>query len=223
MRGIQDGNWDTDTDCMNSMNEGLCWDTGDTIGWGKVPRESQNFGTLNPYLMEGFSMPWFTNRTAGTACQALPYRGCRAPAPQAMASLILPPHSSALPGLRSTGLTDLPQTPTLQAHMISTGPTPFRPARLAIHRHEQSLWAVTLSPVKLVIHRHTWSPPGCAPQACIGMHYLCQTTPSGLPSRWSTGLHDHHNLSTKASQEHYPQAHMISTLPGPHPSGTPAR
>jgi hypothetical protein len=34
---IQNGNWDPAADCMSSVNQGFCWDTGDMLGWGKAP------------------------------------------------------------------------------------------------------------------------------------------------------------------------------------------
>jgi hypothetical protein len=33
---IQDGDWDTAADCMSSVNQEACWDTGDTLGRGKA-------------------------------------------------------------------------------------------------------------------------------------------------------------------------------------------
>jgi hypothetical protein len=38
-RMIQNGDWDTDTDCVSSVNQAPCWDTGDTHGWGTASGE----------------------------------------------------------------------------------------------------------------------------------------------------------------------------------------
>jgi hypothetical protein len=137
------------------------------LGHSCRPRELCESGTLlrrwrhtwlwhlEPQLVEGFSMPWFTNRTACAAHQA--------PSHRPLQSLLCRPWGlcssgscfSAPPGLCSTGRNDLPRPPNPQAcqaqdpqtcttqvcqahapqtHWISAGPVPLRPTRPTLHR-----------------------------------------------------------------------------------------
>jgi hypothetical protein len=47
---IQNGDWDTDTDCMSSRNQGPCWDAGDTLDWGKAPGRAETSSPWTPSL-----------------------------------------------------------------------------------------------------------------------------------------------------------------------------
>jgi hypothetical protein len=42
---IQNGNWDTDADCMSSRNQGSCLYDGDTLGRGKAPGRAETSAT----------------------------------------------------------------------------------------------------------------------------------------------------------------------------------
>jgi hypothetical protein len=117
--------------------------------------------------MEGYSTAQFTNRTAGTACQAQPHRPAElllhrpwddcssAPAPQ--------PHQARDP----------------QASMISTRPVCLRPARLMLHRPTRSL----LGPCPSAL-------PGLWSTDSQDLH---QAYTLGPPGKCSTGLPDHCN------------------------------
>jgi hypothetical protein len=95
----------------------------------------------------------FTKRTAGAACQAPPYRPAE-PGSTGRGISNTPACSSAPLGLCSTGPLDHPKTPTPQAHTISAGPTPNKPAKLVIHRHCRTSTGTTpLRPAKPAIHR----------------------------------------------------------------------
>jgi hypothetical protein len=45
---IQDGNWNTARDHMSSMYQRLCWDTGDTLGWGEAPGRAETSALWTP-------------------------------------------------------------------------------------------------------------------------------------------------------------------------------
>jgi hypothetical protein len=48
MEGIQNGDWDTEADCVSSRNQGPCWDTGDMLGWGKSTVRAKTSAPLAP-------------------------------------------------------------------------------------------------------------------------------------------------------------------------------
>jgi hypothetical protein len=105
--------------------------------------------------------------------------------------------------LRSTGLHPQACTGLHNIHSVGPHPsglhrpawslliqaTPLRPAKPAIHTHglpravppalHRPAWSLFWQPVphrpaKPAIHTHSWSPQGHAPQACTGLHNLCQ-------------------------------------------------
>jgi hypothetical protein len=41
-REIQDSDWDRVVDHVSSMSQGLCWDPGDTLAWGKAPERAES-------------------------------------------------------------------------------------------------------------------------------------------------------------------------------------
>jgi hypothetical protein len=41
------GDWDTEADCMSSMNQGPCWDAGDMLGWGKAQGKAETSACLS--------------------------------------------------------------------------------------------------------------------------------------------------------------------------------
>jgi hypothetical protein len=45
---IQNGNWNTDTDCVSSGNQGSCWDAGDMLGWGKALGRAEPLAPWTP-------------------------------------------------------------------------------------------------------------------------------------------------------------------------------
>jgi hypothetical protein len=47
---IQNGNWDTDADCMSSRNQRPCWDVGDMLGWGKEQGKAKTSEPCTPSL-----------------------------------------------------------------------------------------------------------------------------------------------------------------------------
>jgi hypothetical protein len=49
---IQNGNWDIDADCVNSVNQGLSWEAGDTLGWGKAQGRAETSGLWTPSQWE---------------------------------------------------------------------------------------------------------------------------------------------------------------------------
>jgi hypothetical protein len=53
---IQNGDWDTDADGVSSGNQGSCWVTGDTLGWGKAPGKAETLA------------PWTTNTWKSSPC-----------------------------------------------------------------------------------------------------------------------------------------------------------
>jgi hypothetical protein len=42
VEAIQDGDWDTAADLESSVNQGLCWEARDMLGWGKAPARAEN-------------------------------------------------------------------------------------------------------------------------------------------------------------------------------------
>jgi hypothetical protein len=40
-REIQDGDWDKAADLLSSVSQGLCWEAGDTLNWGKAPGRAE--------------------------------------------------------------------------------------------------------------------------------------------------------------------------------------
>jgi hypothetical protein len=109
LRRSQNVNWDTDADCVSSMNQGPCWDSGDILAWEKVPGRAETLAT------------WTLSLQKPSPCHnALKEQaGCH-------------PHTTAVPsspGLCSTSLTPsvplLNHTSTLQACLAAT----HQPAR----------------------------------------------------------------------------------------------
>jgi hypothetical protein len=47
---IDNGDQDTDADCMSSVNQGPCWDAGDTLGWGKAPGSTETSAPWTPSM-----------------------------------------------------------------------------------------------------------------------------------------------------------------------------
>jgi hypothetical protein len=45
---IQDGNRDTEVDCVSCVNQGPCWDAGDMLGWGKEPGRAKTLAPWTP-------------------------------------------------------------------------------------------------------------------------------------------------------------------------------
>jgi hypothetical protein len=45
---IQDGDWDTAADLLSSVNQGLCWGAGDTLGWGKTQGRAETSALWTP-------------------------------------------------------------------------------------------------------------------------------------------------------------------------------
>jgi hypothetical protein len=131
--------------------------------------------------MEGFSMPWFTKRTAGAACQAPPHK------PTESLLRRMWDHRSLGSLLRPQGLAP-PNFYPSDPHDLCLWPTgmhnlrwamPLRPVKPAIHIHAWSLLcqAMPLRPAKPATHRHSQSLLGDAPQACTGPDNLCQAAP----------------------------------------------
>jgi hypothetical protein len=46
----KNGDWDTDTGSVNSMNQGPCWDAGDMLGWRKPPGRTETSALWTPSL-----------------------------------------------------------------------------------------------------------------------------------------------------------------------------
>jgi hypothetical protein len=84
---LENGDWDTDRDCMSSGNQGPCWDAGDTLGWGKAPGTVE---TLAPWTASCGRLLHITkhwkNRWAATPMLPPPCRPTRPPPAG------LPPH-----------------------------------------------------------------------------------------------------------------------------------
>jgi hypothetical protein len=45
---IQNGDWDTDADCVSSRNQGPCWDNGDTLSWNSSQWKATPYHNTSP-------------------------------------------------------------------------------------------------------------------------------------------------------------------------------
>jgi hypothetical protein len=174
VEGIQDGNWDTAADRVSSMNQGLCWDAADRLGWGKAPGRAETSTLGTPSLWK--SSPHHDLLKEKPALHINPHPigswshysvGCGISDPL--------PCSSAPSGPCSTAPLDLPQTPTPQACTISAAPCTSglpgcNPQSCTISAGTTSLtglhdlhWATPFSLAKPACHRSAWSLPGLRP------------------------------------------------------------
>jgi hypothetical protein len=110
---IQDGDWDTDADCISSMDQGPCWDAGDMLGWGKAQGE-QKLRHPEPLMMESFSMPQFTERTAWQ----LPARPLLCGPARLSKAGLLPQQAAAKPTGPPLHKATIPQTCQAAAHWL---------------------------------------------------------------------------------------------------------
>jgi hypothetical protein len=146
-------------------------------------------------------MPQFTNKTASAAHQSLPNSPpeplfCR---PWDLHSS--GPHSSAPPGLCSTGPHDLHSSlPLKPARPVTHRPTHLRPARLCTI----SAGPMLLRPTRPMLYRPARSPPGLHSSAPQGP---CSTGPPDLCQA----------PAPQPCQACNPQAHQISAPPSTAP------
>jgi hypothetical protein len=177
LKRIQDGNWDIAADCVSSVNQGLCWDAGDTLGWGKAQGRAETSALWTPsswmaspchdLLKEQLVLHTKPCHIGLWSCCSIghgisdpwapsqPCQGRTSPNSHSQTSTISArPSPSGLPSQRSTGIQDVQ----------SAGPVPLRPAQ-----------ARTISTL-----------PGRAPMACQASNpqtFMIPTgaCPSGLP------------------------------------------
>jgi hypothetical protein len=66
LRVIQNGNWDTDSGCVSSGNQGLCWDIGDMLGWRKAQgrAETSTPWTLAHWRLLHLTIHWKNSQAA---------------------------------------------------------------------------------------------------------------------------------------------------------------
>jgi hypothetical protein len=160
---IQDGYWDTIADRVSSMNQRICWDPWNTLGWGKAPGRAETLALRTPSSWKAF--PCHNLLEEQLALPAKPHPI------DPWSCCFSSTRSSATPGLHSTGLHHLCRAPAPQpchahdphARIISAGPMPLKPTRDTNHRPAQSL----LGP-------HTSDLPSLQ---SIGLHNLHQAPP----------------------------------------------
>jgi hypothetical protein len=154
------------------MNQGLCWDAGDTLGWGKAQGSSETSALWIPCSWKTSPHHNLLKEQAALhakPCPIVPWSCCSSghgiSNPLAC--------SSALPGQCASGLPDLPQTPTPQARTISAGLCPS-----GLHDLCSKAWQAGHPQAGT-------SPLGHAPQACqAGDPQACMISapPSPHPS-----------------------------------------
>jgi hypothetical protein len=146
---IQDGDWDTATDLMSSVNQWLCWNAGDTLGWGKAQGRAETSALWAPSswkaspchdLLKEHPVLHAKPRPIGPRSRCSTGRGISDPSTHS--SIPPGPHSPKLPPMRHTrSPPDWPpkacQASDPQAFMISAAMCPsglHRPAQSGLHQ-----------------------------------------------------------------------------------------
>jgi hypothetical protein len=166
------------------MNQGLCWDTGDILDWGKAPGRAETSALWTPSSWKAPPCHDLLEEQSGTA----ELLRCRPGIsdPWALSSVQPEPPAPKNPPLRPAG--SLPDqapkawqasNPQALHNLHSTGLCPS-----GLHRPTWSplCRTIPLRPAKLVIHRHSQSPPGHTLKACQAsdpqvLHHLCSAGP----------------------------------------------
>jgi hypothetical protein len=147
---LEDGDWDTATDSMSSVNQGICLDAGDMLGWGKAPGRDETSALRTPTSWKAsLCHNWLKEQPV---LHVKPYP--------------ISPQSAALQAMGSPIF-----GPTPQPHQSHTPPNSHPSDIYDLHR------TAHLRSAKLVFHRHVWSVLGHNPQACKGLHNLHSTRP----------------------------------------------
>jgi hypothetical protein len=102
---------------MSSVNQGLSWEAGDTLGWGKAQGRAKTSALWTPSSWKPSPCHDLLKEQPSSECQAPPHRPAE-------------PLLCRLWDLRSF----VPAPQPHQAHMISARTTPLRTARATLHR-----------------------------------------------------------------------------------------
>jgi hypothetical protein len=199
------------------MNQGLCWDAGDKLDWGKAQGRVETSALWTPSSWK--TSPHHDLLKEQLVLHATPLTIClqrhwsrdwQISHPWACSSALPGPRSPKHPPLRPTwSPPDLahkacqasdPETLMISA---STRSVCLRPAQAFMI---SAVLGCTPKACQAVIHSHCMisAQPGHAPQACTGLPELCQAVPISL-AKLAINTHTHNLYSA-----------------GPCPSGTPS-
>jgi hypothetical protein len=153
----ENGDWDIDTDCVSSVNQGPCWDAGDMHSWGKSPGRAETSppGTSSP-------IHW-KSRQAITP---------------------MPPPSGGLPGLCHTGVPGFHPAKQPGCHSLACqayqAVTP-----LALQNHQVSaLWPAKLPTHQAATQKPAQPCPDCQPRGIpAAIHHRRAPTPPDASSK----------------------------------------